>query len=99
MNRYKTVGILMGAAILSNVSIASAQRWGREATPQSGACFYENINFGGRPAPAPQPAQSVPPQARPASPAPHLKLSARADGSFEMINSRTGFTKKYSARK
>ena len=48
MNRYKTVGILMGAAILANVSIASAQRWGREATPQSGVCFYENINFGGR---------------------------------------------------
>jgi hypothetical protein len=28
---------------------ASAQpRWGRERMPQSGACFYENINFGGR---------------------------------------------------
>jgi hypothetical protein len=48
MGRYKTVGILMGAAMLANVSIASAQRWGREATPQSGACFYEDINFGGR---------------------------------------------------
>jgi hypothetical protein len=48
MNRYKTVGILMGAALLANVSIASAQRWGREVTPQSGVCFYENINFGGR---------------------------------------------------
>ena len=48
MNRTKTVGILMGAAILANVSIASAQRWGREATPQSGVCFYEDINFGGR---------------------------------------------------
>jgi hypothetical protein len=48
MNRYKTVGILMSAAILANVSTASAQRWGREVTPQSGVCFYENINFGGR---------------------------------------------------
>jgi hypothetical protein len=48
MKRNLTVGVLMGAAILTNVSIASAQRWGREATPQSGVCFYENINFGGR---------------------------------------------------
>jgi hypothetical protein len=48
MNRTITVGILMGAAILANVSTASAQRWGREATPQSGVCFYEDINFGGR---------------------------------------------------
>jgi len=48
MNRYKTVGILMGAALLANVSMASAQRWGREVTPQSGVCFYEDINFGGR---------------------------------------------------
>lgn len=48
MGRYKTVGLLMGVAILANVSIASAQRWGRGATPQSGVCFYEDINFGGR---------------------------------------------------
>ena len=47
MGRCKTVGILMGAAMMANVSIASAQRWGREATPQSGVCFYEDINFGG----------------------------------------------------
>ena len=48
MARYTTIGILMGVAILANVSTASAQRWGREATPQSGVCFYEDINFGGR---------------------------------------------------
>jgi Peptidase inhibitor family I36/Domain of unknown function (DUF4214) len=48
MNRITRVGLLMAAAILANVSIASAQRWGREATPQSGVCFYEDINFGGR---------------------------------------------------
>ena len=48
MNRSKTIGILMAGAILAHASIASAQRWGRGATPRSGACFYEDINFGGR---------------------------------------------------
>ena len=48
MKRYTTIGILMGAALLAHVSTASAQRWGREATPRSGVCFYEDINFGGR---------------------------------------------------
>jgi hypothetical protein len=48
MKRYTTIAILMGAAILAQVSTASAQRWGRGATPQSGVCFYEDINFGGR---------------------------------------------------
>jgi hypothetical protein len=47
MNRTKTVGILMGAAILANVSIASAQRWGVKPR-HIGVCFYEDINFGGR---------------------------------------------------
>ena len=27
---------------------ASAQEWGRPRVPQSGACFYEHIDFGGR---------------------------------------------------
>jgi hypothetical protein len=48
MNRSKTIGILMAGVILAHASIASAQRWGRGATPRSGACFYEDINFGGR---------------------------------------------------
>src|SRR5947207_8960852 len=48
MNRYRTTGILLGAAILTHASIASAQRWGRAAMPRSGVCFYEDVNFGGR---------------------------------------------------
>jgi len=40
--------ILAGAAVLAGASIASAQSWGRGASPDSGACFYEDINFGGR---------------------------------------------------
>ena len=48
MKRYTTIGILVGAALLAQASIASAQRWGREATPRSGVCFYEDINFNGR---------------------------------------------------
>jgi len=48
MKRYTTIAVLMGAALLAQVSTASAQRWGRGATPQSGVCFYEDINFGGR---------------------------------------------------
>ena len=48
MKRYTTIGILMGAVLLAHVSTASAQRWGREATPRSGVCFYEDINFQGR---------------------------------------------------
>jgi hypothetical protein len=48
VKRYATIAVLMGVAMLAQVSTASAQRWGRGATPQSGVCFYENINFGGR---------------------------------------------------
>jgi hypothetical protein len=48
MTRYTTIGILMGAALLAHVPTASAQRWGREATPRAGVCFYEDINFQGR---------------------------------------------------
>jgi len=48
MTRYAAIGFLMGAALLTNVNSASAQRWGRENTPRSGACFYEDINFNGR---------------------------------------------------
>jgi hypothetical protein len=48
MKRYTAIGILMSAALLAHVSTASAQRWGRGATPRSGVCFYEDINFNGR---------------------------------------------------
>jgi hypothetical protein len=48
MKRYTTIGFLMGAAILTQVSTASAQRWGREAVPRAGVCFYEHVNFDGR---------------------------------------------------
>lgn len=48
MKRYTTIGILMGVALLAHASTASAQRWGREATPRSGVCFYEDIHFNGR---------------------------------------------------
>ena len=48
MKGYTTIGILVGAALLAHASTASAQRWGREATPRSGVCFYEDVNFNGR---------------------------------------------------
>ena len=48
MRRYITLGLFISAAILGGVSNASAQRWGREATPRAGVCFYEDINFQGR---------------------------------------------------
>ena len=48
MKRVIVIGVLAAAASLTGVSVASAQRWGREATPRSGVCFYEDINFGGR---------------------------------------------------
>jgi hypothetical protein len=48
MWRTTTMALGLGAALLVNVAPAYAQRWGREATPRSGVCFYEDINFGGR---------------------------------------------------
>jgi Peptidase inhibitor family I36 len=48
MKRVILIGFLATAASLTGVSVASAQRWGREAVPRSGVCFYEDINFGGR---------------------------------------------------
>ena len=48
MKRVIMIGVLAAAASLPSVSDASAQRWGRETTPRSGVCFYEDINFGGR---------------------------------------------------
>jgi len=46
--RRMTTALMLGAACLIVVAPAYAQRWGREATPRSGVCFYEDINYGGR---------------------------------------------------
>jgi hypothetical protein len=43
-----TVFSIAASLVLVFASSASAQTWGRPRTPQSGACFYEHINFGGR---------------------------------------------------
>jgi hypothetical protein len=43
-----TTALVLGASSLMVAAPAHAQRWGREATPRAGVCFYENINFGGR---------------------------------------------------
>lgn len=48
MRRFITPGLVLGAAFIINIIPAYAQRWGREATTRAGACFYEDINFGGR---------------------------------------------------
>jgi len=46
--RRMTTALVLGAAVLLSVAPAYAQRWGRGATPRSGVCFYEDINFDGR---------------------------------------------------
>ncbi len=43
-----SVSLLAGLTLLGAASTASAQFWGRGGQPQSGACFYEDINYGGR---------------------------------------------------
>lgn len=48
MTRSMKVGLVLAAAFLINIAPAYAQRWGREATPRAGVCFYEDINYGGR---------------------------------------------------
>jgi len=42
-----TVGVMAGAILTLVASQAQAQRWGRENTPRSGACFYRDANFQG----------------------------------------------------
>lgn len=44
--RYGVVVLMCGAVLLAAPQ-AEAQRWGRPRTPQAGACFYQNANFGG----------------------------------------------------
>jgi len=48
MRRSMTVAFVLAAAFLLTALPAHAQRWGRGATPRSGVCFYEDINYGGR---------------------------------------------------
>jgi hypothetical protein len=47
MTRHRFT-ILTIAAGLAVATSASAQTWGRPSVPQSGACFYEHMNFEGR---------------------------------------------------
>jgi hypothetical protein len=46
--RLLSMSLLAGLAVFTAAPSASAQSWGRNAYPESGACFYEDINFGGR---------------------------------------------------
>jgi len=42
------IAVLAMCTALLAAADASAQRWGRPSVPRLGACFYENVNFGGR---------------------------------------------------
>lgn len=46
--RLLSISLLAGFAVVAAAPTVSAQSWGRGAQPQAGACFYEDINFGGR---------------------------------------------------
>jgi len=48
MSNGTKVGALATALLLAAAGSASAQWWGRPKPPSSGACFYEDIDFGGR---------------------------------------------------
>jgi hypothetical protein len=43
-----TSGLVLGTFLLGAGASASAQTWGRPRVPPAGACFYEDIDFGGR---------------------------------------------------
>ena len=43
-----TIASIAAGIVLAAAVGASAQQWGRPRVPQSGACFYEHIDFGGR---------------------------------------------------
>ena len=45
--RLLSMSLLAAFTVLA-ASSASAQSWGRGGYPEAGACFYEDINFGGR---------------------------------------------------
>ncbi len=46
--KKRVVLFLIGVLGLCAGPTVSAQTWGRERLPDAGACFYENINYGGR---------------------------------------------------
>jgi hypothetical protein len=46
--RKHALFLLLVVASLAAASNAAAQTWGRERPPSAGACFYEDINYGGR---------------------------------------------------
>ena len=48
MKYHTTVGLLGLGLILIGVAGASGQSWGRQPVPEAGACFYQDINYGGR---------------------------------------------------
>ena len=48
MRQFTTALLLTAVIVLSHPPSAMAQRWGREAQPRAGVCFYEDKNFGGR---------------------------------------------------
>ena len=48
MKDQTKAGFLAVGLIVIGVASASGQNWGRPPVPETGACFYEDINFGGR---------------------------------------------------
>lgn len=47
VGRWSAVAALLGVLGLAAAPPAEAQRWGRPRTPQDGACFYQNADYGG----------------------------------------------------
>lgn len=47
MTSRKTFVCVTAMVCLLQAGIASAQRWGRERMPESGACFFKDIDFAG----------------------------------------------------
>ena len=45
--RVLTLSLLAAAVVALTVSPAFAQRWGRERFPDSGACFFRDVEFRG----------------------------------------------------
>src|SRR2546423_13132784 len=39
--------LIVAGVLLALPAVASAQRWGRDRFPQSGACFFQDSNFRG----------------------------------------------------
>ena len=48
MRHGTRLGVFVAGLILIAAAQASARYWGRPKTPSAGACFYEDIEFGGR---------------------------------------------------